>query len=380
MISACTAATHNAPGAIVCRFFLGCIEAAFFPGCLYYLSRWYTRKEMQLRVTILNAGNLAAQAFGGLIAAGILSGMEGKQGIRAWRWLFIVEGCLTIFFAILAQPILPDYPATTTWLSERERVIAQARLVEDVGLADDDEKEEGTFHGLKAAVSDPKVWALAASYFLTIMGLSFSFFFPTITAALGYGTTETLLLTAPPWIFAVLVSLPNAWHADRTGERYFHYLWPAVACMVGYIISMATENTGGRYFSTFLMTTGYASGFIMLAWISNTIPRPPAKRAAAIGIVNACGNIGSIPGTYIWRVEYGPYYRVPFGACLAILAGACMITTVLRFYLKSLNKVLDRDAGVAFEMNRTAVEHSAELEHEGVEEVASHAKGFRYLY
>lgn len=95
VISACTAATHNATGAILCRFFLGCIEAAFFPGCLYFLSRWYTRKEMQLRVTIINAGNLAAQAFGGLIAAGILGDMDGKGGIRAWRWLFIVTHAYT---------------------------------------------------------------------------------------------------------------------------------------------------------------------------------------------------------------------------------------------------------------------------------------------
>lgn len=91
VISACTAAAHNAVGAIMCRFFLGCAEAAFFPGCLLFLSRWYTRREMQLRVALINAGNLAAQAFGGLIAAGILGDMEGVAGIRAWRWLFIVS-------------------------------------------------------------------------------------------------------------------------------------------------------------------------------------------------------------------------------------------------------------------------------------------------
>lgn len=91
VISACTAAAYNAPGAIMCRFFLGCVEAAFFPGCLLFLSRWYTRREMQLRVALINAGNLAAQAFGGLIAAGILGDMEGAGGIRAWRWLFIVS-------------------------------------------------------------------------------------------------------------------------------------------------------------------------------------------------------------------------------------------------------------------------------------------------
>jgi MFS family permease len=93
VISACTAATYNPTGAIMCRFFLGCVEAAFFPGCLLFLSRWYTRREMQLRVALINAGNLAAQAFGGLIAAGILADMDDAGGIRAWRWLFIV--CLT---------------------------------------------------------------------------------------------------------------------------------------------------------------------------------------------------------------------------------------------------------------------------------------------
>jgi len=99
---------------------------------------------------------------------------------------------------------------------------------------------------------------LRITYFLTIMGLSFSFFFPSITVALGYNTTETLLLTAPPWIWALVVSLPNAWDADRTGERFFHYLWPAAACMIGYIISMTTEVVGPRYFAMFLMTSEHS--------------------------------------------------------------------------------------------------------------------------
>ncbi|KAL4933995.1 uncharacterized protein BDV17DRAFT_72169 [Aspergillus undulatus] len=59
------------------------VEASLFPGSIYFLSRWYTRREVQLRVTLLNVGNLAAQAFGGLIAAGILGRMEGTAGIRA---------------------------------------------------------------------------------------------------------------------------------------------------------------------------------------------------------------------------------------------------------------------------------------------------------
>ncbi|CZR65616.1 related to nicotinamide mononucleotide permease [Phialocephala subalpina] len=380
MISAATAAAHNSTGAIFCRLILGVLEAALFPGSLYYLSRWYTRKEMQLRVTLLNAGNLLAQAFGGLIAAGVLGNMEGKLGIRAWRWLFIIEGVVTVVIGIIAFPILPDYPTTTKWLSEKEVLIAEQRLVNDAGLADSEDVDEGIFYGLKLALTDPKVWLLALAYHTTIMGLSFSYFFPTITQALGYTKVKTLLLTAPPWIWALFVSIPNAIHADKTGERFFHYAWPAAACCIGFIISIASHNTGARYFSAFLMTTGYASGFAMLAWISNTIPRPRAKRAAAIGLVNACGNIGSIPGAYIWPINYGPYYRNSFIASLAILTFAISAACALRTYLKHLNKKLDRNEGVAFVASQGAVERSAKLEGETLNQVKDRMQRFRYLY
>lgn len=346
VISACTAATHNAAGAIACRFLLGCAESAFFPGSIYYLSRWYTRKEMQLRVTILNAGNILAQAFGGLIAAAVLKGLEGVAGIRAWRWLFILEGCITVLLALLSVFILPDYPKSTAWLSGQEKHVATSRLALDVG-ADDEHDIDDKLKGLREAVSDPKVWLLGFTYFLTIMGLSFSYFFPTITQALGFSTVTTLLLTAPPWIFALVIAVPNAWHADRTGERFLHYLWPAVVCLAGYIISIVTTRAGPRYFSCFLMTVGYSCGFTILAWISSTIPRPRAKRAAAIGIINAMGNIGNIPGSYIWASKYGPYYRKPFGANVAILGTGCVLALGLRQYLVRQNKKLDRLASVS---------------------------------
>lgn len=118
----------------------------------------------------------------------------------------------------------------------------------------------------------------------------------------------------------------------------------------------------------------------MLAWISNTIPRPRAKRAAAIGIVNACGNIGSIPGAYIWPAAYGPYYRKSFGASLAILGFAVCSAFTLRTYLKYLNGKLDREAGVAFNVNEAIVDNSANLEHETTDQIKQRTHGFRYLY
>lgn len=65
-------------------------------GALYFLSCWYTRKELALRTAFLYSGSLVSGAFGGLIAAGIVEGMGGKAGLSAWQWLFLLEGILTV--------------------------------------------------------------------------------------------------------------------------------------------------------------------------------------------------------------------------------------------------------------------------------------------
>lgn len=75
----------------------------------------------------------------------------------------------------MAIPILPDYPTTTKWLTEKEVQIAEYRLIEKTGIADSEDIDEGIFYGVKLAVKDPKVWLLALSYHMTIMGLSFRY-------------------------------------------------------------------------------------------------------------------------------------------------------------------------------------------------------------
>lgn len=86
LISLATALAKNFGGLLAIRFFLGFIEAAYFPGCLYFLSCWYNRKELAFRSAVLYSGSLISGAFAGLIAAGITNGMNGKAGLPAWKW------------------------------------------------------------------------------------------------------------------------------------------------------------------------------------------------------------------------------------------------------------------------------------------------------
>lgn len=114
-----------------------------------------------MRTTYLYAGSLISGAFSGLIAAGITNNMDGELGLRAWRWLFIIEGVITVVIAFAAFFVLPNFPRTTSWLTEEEVALAVWRLEEDIGQDDwTASEDQSIFHGFVLAVKDIKTWVL----------------------------------------------------------------------------------------------------------------------------------------------------------------------------------------------------------------------------
>jgi MFS family permease len=164
VVSTLTCVVQNFAGLASVRFFLGFVEAPYFPGCLFFLSAWYTRKELALRTALLYSGSMISGAFSGLISAGIVNGLDHARGWRAWRWLFLIEGVITVFVALVCAWILPDFPRTTRWLSDEERELAIWRLREDVGQDDwISRQEQRLWPGFKLAVRDVKTWLLVST-------------------------------------------------------------------------------------------------------------------------------------------------------------------------------------------------------------------------
>ncbi|KAH7887580.1 major facilitator superfamily domain-containing protein [Phlebopus sp. FC_14] len=358
VISALTGVTNDFAGALLTRFFLGFVEAAFFPGALFLISKWYKRNEIGLRTAILYCGNIISNAFGALIASGILGGMENVLGHAAWRWLFYIEGALTCFVAVCAIFILPDFPETTKWLTDEERRLALKRMEEDAGVGDQDETERGgRAHGLHLAVTDWKVWWFALAMTSQVIALSFNAYFPTLSATLGYNPTITLVLCAPPFLFAVIITFWLSRRSDAKKERFYHMTSSYVVGIVGFVIAISTMNTAARYVSLFLMAQMYAGFVVMYAWMSNSFPRPPSKRAVCLSLINGFSQLGNISGSYIWPSNWGPTYRYSYGICIACAGTTIVMSWIFREHLKSLNHKMDE-----------------EEQEKGIEE-----KGFRYI-
>ena len=81
----CMGLVHNYAGLLAARWFLGITEAGLFPGVQYYLSCWYKRSELGVRLAIFFANAALAGSFGGLLAAAIAN-MDGLGGKGGWAW------------------------------------------------------------------------------------------------------------------------------------------------------------------------------------------------------------------------------------------------------------------------------------------------------
>ncbi|GAA5891734.1 hypothetical protein JCM5296_001847 [Sporobolomyces johnsonii] len=365
-LSVVMGATHNFVGGLLSRFFLGFVEAAFFPGAILLLSNWYTKTELGLRITLLYCGSLISNAFGPLIAYGILETMDGKLGVQAWRWLFYIEGSITMFIALIAIFVLPDFPKNSRGFSAEEKHLAQQRMTEDIGVKD--ETKVSSFKALTLVMTDYKLWLMALSLTSMTIGLSFNQFFPQLAQSLGYAQQYSLLLCAPPFAFAAICAFFVSRHSDRVGERYLHIVVPMCIGIVGFIIAMTTKKFGPRYFSLFLMAQSYSGFVCFLAWVSGTFARPAMSRAVAIAFVNAFSQLGNISGAYIFPANWGPSYSHSYAICISTFAFAIVGCTLHRFVLKRLNRKLEeRDEAAA-----------NGVEHNGLDAL-DYPAGFRYI-
>jgi len=340
VVSSLTAVVHNFTGLVLVRFFLGFVEAPYFPGALFLLSSWYTREELALRTSILYGGSLLSGGFGSLVGAGVQSGLNGARGVVSWRWLFIIEGSITVFVSICASFIIPDFPHTTRWLSQEERAIATKRLQYTSGSHD---TERGSLlSGVKMATMDYKVWLLASIIITKTSAGAVTSFIPTLVATFKYSRVNTLLLVAPPYVFATILALLVSYSSDKNHERCFHIVVPIFFGMAGFIIAASTTILAARYLSLFLMLGGvYGSYNVALAWISSTLPRPVEKRAAAIALVNTVGNIAQIYSPYMYPESDGPKYLIAM-ICNSVFCVACLTVTLgLRWCLKKENEKLE---------------------------------------
>ena len=104
----------------VMRLLLGAAEAGFWPTCIYYLSSWYPAAHRGRAISRFYCFGGVTGIVGGTVSAWLL-GLDGLGTLRGWQWLFLLEGLPAVAIGCAMYWLLPDAPASATWLTDGER-------------------------------------------------------------------------------------------------------------------------------------------------------------------------------------------------------------------------------------------------------------------
>src|SRR5205085_3584270 len=157
------------------RFLLGAAEAGFFPGILFYLTKWYRERDRARAVALFMTAGTLAGVVGNPISGSLLK-LDGVGGLHGWQWVFLVEGIPAVLLGISVLFMMIERPSDARWLTAEEKDWLEGALARELAA-----KESGPRGSLVRALTDPKVLLLALVYFLLVTGAyGFEMWLPTI--------------------------------------------------------------------------------------------------------------------------------------------------------------------------------------------------------
>jgi sugar phosphate permease len=332
---------------LVCRVLLGALQGGFIPDLILYLSYFYTQTELPVRLALFWMTMNLCSIIASFLAYGTLH-MGGVADAAGWRWLFMIEGLLTLFIGFFSFFRMPPSPTQTKtwfrpngWFTEREEIIIVNRVLRDDPTKGDMHNREGlTLRRLWTAMCDYDLWPIY------ILGLMFGIpntppltYLTLLLKDIGFNTFDTNLLTIPSqalgivtmflvtlvsefvnersivsmmedlWTLPFLVALyalpsnPNPWifFAVVTGLLSYPYTHPI---QVGWCSrnagAVASRTVNASLYNMFVQASGIISAQI---YVASDAPR--YRRGNKILIIICCVNVCVLyPGTkayYIWR-------------------------------------------------------------------------------
>ncbi|KAI1343215.1 major facilitator superfamily domain-containing protein [Xylariaceae sp. FL0016] len=345
----------NYAGFLVTRILLGLCEAGFIPGALYTMSSWYKKDESSLRISIFFLGNLLASATTSLIGAGILS-MGARYGVAGWRWLFIIEGAMTVGIGIIFMLMLPPSIANSSplisfgrwsYFSRREAFILQRRV-----LLDDPAKVSGhlhiSWHDVWTTFANPRIFMhIVISFTSTVPVTAINTYGPSVIKSLGYGKVRANAMASVGSFIAAIAVVTWGWVCDKTGKRGPWIILEGIWSLVGF--SCLRQSIGwsdGRRYVTvvFAMACNTVIHILNVGWLSANCQRPQ-ERSVSMAMIIAGANAGGIAGNQVFRTEDAPRYLTAFTVCYSLAAAVVVMIFVQSAQYFFSNKKLAKDDG-----------------------------------
>ncbi|KAL6889157.1 major facilitator superfamily domain-containing protein [Trichoderma evansii] len=306
-------------------------ESGQFAGILLQMCYWYRPDEMSLRLLYFYICGNTSGIFGGLLAFAF-DNASRSSGLSGWQWLFLTEGAVTVVFGIAVWFLLPDFPETASWLTDKEKAFIQARLPANAPRANE---QNFKFSEIVDSLKDVRLWLFTVSWALfSTASNGVRFYQSTVIANLGFTNIATAQILNIPITAAslILIGVSGAFADNGRYPRPLYPLGCLLTIIACYAVLVAYPNNAGIYTATLIGNSCAAAWYpLMWPWRVQTTSRATGS-AFSIGFVNSYGQIGGAIGPQIFRSKYAPHYTVPFAVAMALVA-LCMLVTLLTWWV-----------------------------------------------
>lgn len=325
--------------AAILRTLLGASEAGMLPGIAYYLSRWFQQAELTFYLSLYIVTAPLAGAFGGLLASGLLK-IPASGFIRSWRWIFLVEGLITILAAFLSYFLIPEDPYSALPETDAE-ILCKAISDERGGTREPNARPSSRL--LKLSILSPVTIATSVIFLFNSMTVQgFGVFAPSIVKAIfpRNTVTEQQLLTVPPYVFAATVLLLTTGLSMRFNQRCIFMVGSAIPVAIGFSLLVSPVSASLKYAAMFFAAGAFAFGALCNSQASaNT--RTDQARNFALAFVTTSGNIGGFVSSWIYLPSDAPAYLKGHGINLAGTIVIIAVGWALLYWMKRDNKQRD---------------------------------------
>jgi ACS family tartrate transporter-like MFS transporter len=323
LASASTALITDVTTFAVVRFLLGVAEAGYFPGVIFFMTRWFPSRHRGRAMGIFFAFSAVAVSTASPISGNILA-LHGWLGLAGWQWIFVIEAVPALILAVICPFLLRDAPHEAAWLTADEKNWLAHQLATEQGQA------HAAQVSMLRTLRDGRMIVMIVSYFGIGCGIYANIFFlPLIIKDMGFSNLTVSYMAAIPAALGAVGMVVNSRHSDRTGERMRHTALPMLLAAVGLLFTGATVG------NAWLEMIGLSAAGVGLSsclptfWTLPTAYLGAGAAAAGIALINSLGNISGYVAPQVVGVlrDWTGNYSAPmFVAGVVVLAASGLVT------------------------------------------------------